>query len=66
MQGSRSLFWMVILQLKMKEIMNSQILNSIKLKNVKEMWLLLKGKLVVTLKEGESCLGNFQFTNISN
>jgi hypothetical protein len=66
MQGSRSLFWMVILQLKMKKIMNSQILKPIKLKNVKEMWLLLKGKLFVTLKEGESCLGNFQFTNISN
>jgi hypothetical protein len=41
--------------------MNSQISNPMKSKSVKEMWLLLKGKLFVTLKEGESCLGNFQF-----
>ncbi len=57
---------MVILQLKMKEIMNSQILNPIKSKSVKEMWLLFKGKLFVTFKERESCFWNFQFVNISN
>jgi hypothetical protein len=55
MPSLRLLFWMVTLQLKMKGINERDGKRP-----------LLTGELFVTLKEGEGCLGDFQFTDNSS